>query len=320
MLLKFVSSSMRHRLGLYVPMLITIVISLALLGSAEIVGGSFKQVVNREMGKYGANVILIPDGNTQVNEGVPVQVKNAKVGEAEVSLATANVAELLKMNPAWIVRGEGNVLVGKSVAEQIGLAKESVVEIEGIKGRVALLESGTEFDSYIMVNGEVESPSMILLKTDTPEQYKGKNAIVLEEMVKSKYGFLESIKKLMLYVAIISALTSMAVVVNLARIDAGERKREFGILSALGALPRTIAKFVLTEFLVLSSASGLFGLVLSWSLSWAVLAFTVSASPTLSLNILWYVLATSFIAFSLASLIYLVEFRRHNVVQELRGE
>ncbi|MBI4285838.1 MAG: FtsX-like permease family protein [Chloroflexi bacterium] len=320
MLFRVVSASIRHRLGLYVPMLITIIISLALLGAAEIVGVSFKGIVNREMEKYGANVILIPEKGEVVNEGVPVQVRNTRLGDAEVNLAMANTGALLAMNPGWLVKGEGDVLVGSSVAAQLGLTRDSPIEIDGIQGKVAILESGTEFDAFVIVNGEAAQPSMVLLKTADPAQYKGKNAIILEEITRAKYGFLESIRRLMLYVALISALSAIAVIINLARIDAGERQKEFGILGALGALPSTIARFILAEFLLLSGFSAVLGLVFSMALSWALVALTAKAWPALSFGAVWYVFGTALASFVLASSIYIMEFRRHSIVEEIRGE
>lgn len=321
MLWKIISSSIRFRLNLYVPMLVAVVISLSLIGAAEIVGNSFREIVNREMKKYGANVILTPEKDIEVNQGVAVSVKDAEFRNAEVSLASTNIKELLKLNPAWLVKGNGNILVGRTVAEQFNIAEGSLVEIEDIKGHAAILDSGTEFDSFIIVNGKVQKPSMILIRTDEPEKYRGrKDAIIREEIVKTKYKFLESIKRLMLYVAIISAVSSMAAVVNLARIDAGDRRKEFGVFKALGAFSNTIAKIVLSELTVLSSISGALGLLASLALSWLILSLTADTSPVMNFKSVLYVFATSFVAFGLTFLIYIFESRTRDVVREIRGE
>ncbi len=320
MLLKIVASSIRFRLNLYIPMLVAITVSLSLIGAAEIVGSSFTEIVNREMSKYGANVILIPEEGVEVEEGVAVYVKSVKLVNTDVSLAITHVQELLKMNPAWIVRGNGSILVGSSVAEQLGINEGDFIEISGFRGRVAILDTGTEFDSFVIVNGSVEEPSMVLIRTENPERYRGMNAIILEEMIRTKYSFLEGIKKLMLYISLISAASSLAAVINLARIDAGSRRREFGVFKALGAQIRTIVKVIFAEFAALSLASGIIGFTSSLVLSWAILTFTAGVSPAPSLKALLYVFATSLAAFSIASFIYVVESKKQDVIDEIRGE
>lgn len=321
MLWKIISSSIRFRLNLYVPMLVAVVISLSLIGAAEIVGSSFREIVDREMKKYGANVILTPERDIEVNQGVAVSLKTAEFSGSEVSLAFTNIKELLELNPAWLVKGNGDILVGKSVAERLEVAEESLIEIGGVKGHAAILDSGTEFDSFIIANGEVQKASMILIRTDKPEKYRGrKDAIIRQEIVRTKYKFLDSIKKLMLYVAVISALSSMAAVVNLARIDAGDRRKEFGVFSALGAFSNMIAKIVLSELTVLSSISGVLGFLASLALSWLILSLTADASPVMNFRSVLYVFATSFVAFGLTFLIYMFESQKRSVVRDMRGE
>ena len=320
MLLRIVISSIRFRLNLYIPMLLAIVISLSLIGAAEIIESSFKGIVEREMGKYGANVILIPEEKVDVSEGVGLFVKTTKIRETEVNLSVTDIAELLKINPSWVVRGSGNILVGRNVAQQLNIAVGSHLEIEGISGNAAILDSGTEFDSFIFVDGSFEKPSMILIRTDEPERYRTRNAIILEEMIRTKYTFLNSIKRFMFYVAFISALCSMAAIVNLARIDAGNRRREFGVLKSLGALQHTIAKVILAEFALVSSISGIWGVIASLALSWVILSFTAHAPVLLSVKTVLYVFTTSTAAFGLASLIYVFESKKHDVIEEIKDE
>jgi len=317
---KIVASSFWFRRTLYLPMLLAVMVSLALIGAADIVGSSFNHIVNREMEKYGTNVILTPEGEEKISEGIAVFIKTVPFRDTGVSLATANVAALLEMNPAWVVRGNGDILVGKSVAERFGLTDGSFVEIEKAKGRAAILDSGTDFDSFIVVNGKVEKPSLVLIRTDEPEQYRGKKAVILQEMVRTRYSFLESIRKLMLYVSVLSAIASMAAVLNLARMDAGARRKEFGILTVLGAFQRTIAKIIAAEFLVLACIAGLFGVLASLALSWTVLTFTAGVSPAMHPKTILYILAASLAAFSFTSLLYVFEASRHEVIENIRGE
>lgn len=320
MLAKIVTSSIRFRLDLYIPMLIAIVVSLSLVGSAEIVGTTFGKIVGREMAKYGANVILVPEEDSEVSEGVALFVTPVQLGNVEVRLVSTDIPELLEMNPAWMVKGSGNILVGKSVAENLNIRQESFLEVGETSGRVAILDSGTEFDTFIIVNGIVEKPSMVLIRTDDVEKYRDKNAVILEEMLTTKYAFLGSMKKLILYVSLISGLASMAAVLNLVRMDSRARRKEFGILRALGALQSTLVKIILTEFAVLFSLSGALAIGFSSLIAWSILAFVVGASPELDLATALHIFAISFLAFGLSSLVYILEFKRRDVVEAIKGD
>jgi hypothetical protein len=117
MLARIVLSSIKHRARLHIPMLMAVALSLSLIGASEIVEKSFDRIVEREMEKYGANVILKPeDGAVNVDAGdemAGLYVRTVRVGESEVNLAVTDVEELLKINPAWVIRGDGEILVGR---------------------------------------------------------------------------------------------------------------------------------------------------------------------------------------------------------------
>ncbi len=320
MLIKIVTSPIWFRLDLYVPMLIALVVSLSLVGSAEIVGNTLGEIVHKEMANYGANVILVPEENSEVSEGVALFVRTVKLGDVDVRLASTNIPELLKMNPAWIVKGDGTILLGKRVAADLDIHPESFLEVGETSGQVAILESGTEFDSFIIVNGRFEKPSMILIQTDDVEKYRAKNAVVLEEMLTTQYAFLGSMKKLILYVSLLSALASLAAVVNLARMDSRARRKELGILKALGALRHTLVKIILTEFAVLFSLSGALAIGASFGIAWFILTFTSSTTPSLDLGTALYVFAIAFVAFGFLSLVYILELQKCDVVEDFRGD
>ena len=127
-------------------------------------------------------------------------------------------------------------------------------------------------------------------------------------------------KKLILYVALISGLASMAAVVNLVRMDSRARRKEFGILRALGALQSTLVKIVLTEFAVLFSLAGALAIGVSFLIAWFILTFVVGASPELDLENVLHIAAISFLACGLSSLVYILEFKKRDVVEEIKGD
>lgn len=321
MLWKMISSSIWFRRGLYVPMLVTVTITLALIGAVRIVDSSFDTIVDREMQNYGANVILTPRGESMPREqGVAVEVKTTEFKRENVQLAVTDVQALLRLNPAWVVKGEPGVLVGQNLADRLNLTGGETVEIDNYRGKAVILDSGMEFDSFMLVNGKAQHPSMIFIRSDHPENYRGKNAIILKEMVRSRYNFLESIQKLMLYVALISAMASMAAIVNLARLDAGARRSEFGIIKALGAGRRIVRKVILAEFSVVTTISVILGVVTAMVLAGAILFLAANAAPSFNYQMIGYICLTAVAAFGLAAFIYLMEAKKQNVVAEMRGE
>lgn len=322
MLIRVVLSSIRHRAKLYIPMLLAVALSLSLIGASEMVEKSFDSIVDREMKKYGANVILKPEkGVAEVfeDEWVAVYVKTVRMGEAEVSVAVTDIERILEMNPAWVVRGDGEILVGRELAEKLGIKSGDVVEAGEVKGRVAILDSGTEFDSFVVVNGTAEMSTMILIRTDNPEKYRY-NAIILDEMVRTKFSFLKGIKKLLLYIAAVSAISSLITITNLSRIDAGKRRKEFGVMRAVGADTKIIGKFILTEFGFLALLAASLGILLSLILSWVILISAAGTLPEFSIRASINLFLLSVIAFCIVFLIYLAESVRKEVVNELRGE
>lgn len=314
MLGRIIFSSIRYRLHLYLPILLAVSISLSLVGTAEVVGESFDEVVGKEMEKYGANVILRPEKGYS-GEGLPLAIGERELKGEEVKVALTDVERLLNMNPAWVVKGHGELLVGREVAEKLNIGEGSRVELEGLKGRASILESGTEFDNYIFAQGRGQDPNLVLIKTEDTQRYENKNAIILEEMLNSKYSFLKSLKELILFVSAIAMLSSMGAIVNLARIDAGARSGEFGVFRALGAPSRLIALAIAGEFILLALAVGALGFLLSLAIGWAIMAATAEAAISFSFKALAYIFAASLLAFALASLFYIAQSKKEVAIQ-----
>ena len=326
MLMKTVLSSIRYRAKLHIPMILAVALSLSLIGASGILQSSFDTVVEKEMRKYGANVILKPENGEVENavypgdEWIAVYVKTVRMDGSEISLAVTDVERLMQINPAWVLRGEGEVIVGRELAERLGIESGDAIEVNGVKGRAAILDSGTEFDSFVILNGTAEKATMVLVRTDNPEMYRSGNAIILEEMVRTKFSFLRGIEKLLLYIAGVSVVSSLITIVNLSRADAGKRRKEFGIMRAVGADAKMIGKLILTELGIIAMISALMGAIFSVILSWIILVKTADTLPDLSFESIATLIALSAGAFYAVSLMYLVESKRKDVVNELGGE
>ncbi len=305
---------------MYAPMIITVSISLCLLGSAWFVGGSFESVVDHEMSKYGANVILQPEPGSDIGEGVPVEVHQTLYRGHYVQAATAPLGQLLTQNPAWLVRGNGDLLAGREVAESLGFQPGETVSFRNEEHEIAILESGTEFDSFLLRNGEVTNPTMVLIRTDHPDQYRGANAVILKEMVQSKFQVISAIQRLMLSVAIISAIAAVATVINLARVDAANRRSEFGIFKALGAGQRTVFKLVSAEFGLLAILSAGLGLAGSLGLAYGIIYHLSGTAPEVDITGIFIVFFTTGAAYATAGGLYHLESKRQHVIRELQGE
>lgn len=316
---KIVFRSLRSRLGLYIPMIIAVVVTLCLIGAAVIVGDSFHSIVDRQMAKYGANVILKNPSKDDMSKGVSVEVQASKLHGEPVQLAVASTELLLKQNPAWLVRGDGNFLVGQEVASRMSVKQGEQITLSGKSGTAAILKSGTQFDQYVFTEGIAKNPTLELIRSDNPDTYRGRNAVILSEMVKSKYTVLESVGRLMLVMAIISAIASIATVVNLARVDAGRRQKEFGIFKSLGASGGRITKLISSEYLVLAGIAIVTGIAGSAALSWGIIHFVADSTPQWNLWSTLDIALITILAFGSAGLTYILESKRHQVAEELRG-
>lgn len=317
---KLLIASLRHRRRFYLPMLIAVSLALCLLGGAGIVGGSFQSVMDREMAKYGANVILQPEPGEPVPDGVPVSIHRESVNGQQIRVATAPVARLLRLNPAWLVRGDGTLLAGQQTARLLDLHQDDELNLDGTSRQVAILASGTDFDSFLLRDGPVPRPDMVLLRTDHPEQYRGRHAVILQEMVASKYQVLDSIQRLMLAVGILAAIAAIATVLNLARVDAGQRRKELGIFQSLGAPQKMVYRIIGTEFFILAVLATLLGLAGSLGLGWGILSRIASTAPQVSPVVPAALFGTALIAFMAAGSMYYLESRRQLVIESLRGE
>jgi ABC-type antimicrobial peptide transport system permease subunit len=206
------------------------------------------------------------------------------------------------------------------LADKLGIESGDVIEIGGFRGKAAILDSGTEFDSFVIVDGIAEKSTMVLIRTDNPEKYRSGGAVILEEMVRTKFSFLRGIEKLLFYIAAVSAVSTLITIVKLSRIDAGKRRKEFGVMRAVGADTKTIGKFVFAEFGILTLLSAALGILLSFTLSWAILAGTAGTFPEFSFRSSVNLILLSATAFYAVSLIYLVESTKKDLVNELTGE
>ncbi len=323
MYFRIIISSVKRRAGLYVPMLIAVSISLCLIGAEAIVTSSFDELMNKEMLKYGANVILkspLPANTSANDEIVKMYTSEELINGRQVLTALVSIPDLLKMNKAWLVMSVSDILVGEDAAAMLHLHKGDTVQIGGVRNKAAILESGTEFDSYVFINKKVDAPNMELIRASTPAKYTGTNAVILSEMLKTKNAVLESVKKLMFFVALISMLVAAAAIINLTRTDAGARRKEFGIFKSLGASYKSILKLISGEFMLLAVVSFVAGASAAALLSWMILSFAADAVPQISFGSLLVVAATSCAAFLIAVCVYLIESRRMDAAEELRNE
>lgn len=323
MYFRIIISSIKRRAGLYIPMLIAVSISLCLIGAESIVASNFNELMNNEMLKYGANVILkspLPTNVSANDEIVKMYTSDKLINGRSVRTAFVSILDLLKMNRAWLVKGGSGILVGEDAAARLHFHKGDTLQIGGVRDKAAILESGTDFDSYIFINKKVDAPNMELIRTSTPAKYTGANTVILSEMLKTKNAVLESVKKLMFFVALISMLVAAAAIINLSRTDAGARRKEFGIFKSLGASYTSILKLISGEFMLLAFVSFAIGALAAALLSWMILSFSADAVPHIRFGSLVVVAATSFAAFLIAVSVYLIESRRMDAAEELRNE
>lgn len=310
--------SIRSRFGLYLPMTIAVSVTLCLIGAAGITDSSFRMMIDRQMEHYGANVILRNPDSAAVAEGVAVEVQTIRMEGVPVERGITSLPSLLNLNPAWLVRGDGPHLVGQDAAARLHVGQGDRLTIDNITGTVAVLETGTRFDQFIFTEGVASDPAFAFIQTDRPEQYKGSDAVILAEMVASKYTVLNSIGRLMLIIAVLSALASVATVTNLVRVDADRRRKEFGIFKSLGASSEHIITLMGLEYLVLSGITLFTGIAGSLALSSGILFAVTGELPSLPMGtVLLPIVLADLVAFGGAGITYVLESKRINIAEVL---
>ena len=240
----------------------------------------------------------------------------AQGNRAAVIVAGTWLDEVSRMNSWWKVEGNwlsardnrSDCMIGEQAASRLGLIPGQSVKVH-YAGREATLRvagivtAGSSEDSQIFIAlplaqelaGMGERASLIEViargSASEIEDVIGRLSIALpglevrplRQLAQAEGRLLERIRGLLFgTVLLILALSSLAVLAAMAGL-ALERRRDVGLMKALGGSVRTIMRFFLAEATAIGFAGGIFGFIVGMALSeWiGERVFSVSITPRL---------------------------------------
>jgi putative ABC transport system permease protein len=192
---------------------------------------------------------------------------------------------------------EGGVVIGHGIAQQFQLRANDVVTIRGKEFRVRgiLAEVGNRDDLAVYLDLPVAQSlyrvgrkvSFVSVKVDDISQVdkyileiqEVANVAVVsdKQLLKSVLGIVGSVGNALQLIAVVAILAACFGIVNTMMTAIYERKREIGILQAIGAKRRTIFSLFLAESGFYGLVGGLLGTAAGFLFSWV-------AAPYISQN------------------------------------
>jgi putative ABC transport system permease protein len=305
---------------------------------------------------YGANLMVSPAGSretlplealTEVEKhglAAPFLYSAQAVNQELLVVAGVDFARLEALAGYWQVDGRrrpeaGECLVGARVAERFRLGPGAAVEVAGERRRVAgIVTTGSAEDSQVLLPieelastaGLEGQASLIAVRADGArvEQVRAALAAALPEaevrvvraMVEAEANVVLKIRgTLFLLTGLILLITVLCVMNNFAAI-VYQRRKEIGILKAIGGSEGRIAALFAAEALAVGAAGSVAGLGLGWLLArWLgqeIFRQAVSPRP----EVLPAVVAVTLAAALAATVLPLGQIRRIEPATMLRGE
>ncbi len=290
----------RQRIGLALAAL-TIASSLAtvLLGLYS----DIERKLRQQFRGYGANLILAPRGEratlprtalieaTKFGDAAPFLYSVQSANGEPVVFAGVDFARAEPLTSYWQVRGNrrplpGECLIGERVAERFGLRPGSTIDLGTEKRRVAgIVSTGAAEDSQVLLPiddvaqrahlGREASLIALRVEGSRVEQARAALAAVLPEaevralrsVVESEAAVVLKIRSTMfLLMLLVLAIVALCVMNNFSAI-VYQRRKEIGILKAIGGADGRIAALFASEVVAIALAGSLAGFVLGWAVA-----------------------------------------------------
>jgi len=198
----------------------------------------------------------------------------------KLDLLNADNLKFLEGN--WPAEGEQGLVIGYSIAEMKKLSlgdyitiKDDDYEIVGILEETRSMmdfiimgsykELSASFDKTDKVSKIILKPQDIsnarLISDEIESEFDTVEALTPEDTVKRAGEAIWQIRIITLAVGFIASIVASIGIINTMVMSVSERKRELGIMKALGAKRRTIAWQIIGEAIVLSIIGGVLGLI-----------------------------------------------------------
>jgi len=251
--------------------------------------------------------------NKNISAVAPKLVKATKIDNALTGIVGVNTKEELKIKNYWQVNGkmmerEDEVIIGENIASRLNKTLNDRIDIfersfiiSGILEKTGSEEDNLIFMDLHMLQKITNSPDKINFVEvsalcsgcpidDIVSQIKAKlpgteiNAV--QKMVKQRMSAVSFVEKLasILSAIIIFIACFMLAIFMLSSVT--ERKKEIGILRAVGYSRTNIFTIFITEALIVGIISGLFGYIGGYYLSFEILnLLNIGESINLTFNI-----------------------------------
>ncbi|MBI3696171.1 MAG: ABC transporter permease [Acidobacteria bacterium] len=248
---------------------------------------------------YGANLIISPVGDRQTlpltvlaeaekhGTAAPFLYAVQAVNGEPVVLAGVDFVRAEPLTSYWQVAGSrrplaAECLTGERVAERFHLHPGSTLEVAGQQRRVVgIVSTGGAEDSQVLIPideaGLGNRASLIAVRVDGArvEQARAELARALPEaevrvlraVVESEAGVVLKIRGTLLGLTLLVLLIVMLCVMNNFGAIVYQRRKEIGILKAIGGSDRRIAALFAAEAAAVALAGSLGGFALGWLLA-----------------------------------------------------
>ncbi|MEM5801282.1 MAG: FtsX-like permease family protein [Candidatus Aenigmatarchaeota archaeon] len=208
-------------------------------------------------------------------------------------------------------------VLGDTLAKKLGVDIGDIVTYRGYEFQVkGILErtGDTGTDSSLIVNIQtakdvldIEDYNMVIVLPEDLDEVgdvaksiedsvEGVSAITTEQFAKQISNIVDQISFFTVGIAAISAIVGGLGVMNTMIMSVMERRKEIGILKAIGATRKFILKQIIIESALLSLIGGLLGLAIGQLGSWSISYFSeglafAKTTPSLMINALIFALA-----------------------------
>ncbi len=335
----------RQRVALaFAALTVAATLSTALLGLYT----DIERKLRGQFSGYGPNLVLAPTAGRQTlplaalaeadkyGPAAPFLYTVQPVNGEPAVLAGVDFDRLTPLAGYWQIEGQrrpgpGECLVGERVAERFRLQPGATLEVAGTKRTVAgIVSTGAAEDSQVLLPIAGEFASLIAIRADSSRIEAVRAALaaalpdvevrVVRAVVESEANVVLKIRgTLFLLTLLILFITALAVMNNFGAV-VYQRRKEIGILKAIGAADRRIAALFAAEVTALSLAGSVAGFGLGWIvarwLGWRIFHQPVPPRPELL-----PVVAALTVAVGLAATIWpLRQMRRIEPAVILRGE
>ncbi len=151
MYMKMVSSSLIRRASRLIIAVLAIAIGATILSGLVTIYYDIPEQLGREFRSYGANLIILPRGESKITREVmnslrsligtgkivgmtPYRYQTVKINEQPYIIAGTDLSQAEKNSPFWYIEGEwGNVMIGREIADTLNLRVGDTFTVQGVK-------------------------------------------------------------------------------------------------------------------------------------------------------------------------------------------